>query len=103
MRRVGRGAMNGGTLAGLVLALLMTPVLLWAAHPDPLWIPGVYDGGDTDDLVLTVLRAHGVEPPVDRVPVLALASGAAVDGQRCAGPACRPLPPTHPRAPPVSV
>ena len=94
--------MYGTTLAGLVLALLMTPVLLWAAHPDPLWIPGLYDGGDSDDLVLTVLRAHGVEPTVDREPALARAPVATVLAPRCAGPAPRPLPPTRSRAPPPS-
>jgi len=29
----------------LVRGLLMTPVLAWAARSDPLWIPGLYDGG----------------------------------------------------------
>jgi hypothetical protein len=36
-------------LGALLLASLLLPALCSAAPRDPLWVPGVYDGGDLDD------------------------------------------------------
>jgi hypothetical protein len=38
----------------LVLASVFGPLAAAVAVPDPTWIGGVYDGGDSDDLVLLV-------------------------------------------------
>jgi hypothetical protein len=102
MRGAGGGVVGLGAVTLLVVGLLMTPVLVWAAHPDPLWIPGVYDGGDADELVLTLLRTHGVEPVIDRESAPALTPVATVDLPLLPGAARRPLAPPRPRAPPVS-
>jgi hypothetical protein len=42
-------------IAGLVAALwiLLVP-LAFASPPDPSWIAGVYDGGDSDDVVTLI-------------------------------------------------
>ena len=36
---------------GLLLALLALAPLADASPPDPVWIPGIYDGADFDDVV----------------------------------------------------
>src|SRR5262249_45471494 len=51
--RLPRWAAVSWVIAGLVIFPLVSMVL-----PDPLWIPGIYDGGDGDDLAL------GLDPGV---------------------------------------
>jgi hypothetical protein len=47
-----------------VLLLLTLPVAMAAIPPDPLWIHGVYDGGDYDDgLASSESPSAGVTPP----------------------------------------
>jgi hypothetical protein len=38
-------------LSGLLLALLALPALAHTTPPDPLWIPGIYDEADGDDVM----------------------------------------------------
>jgi hypothetical protein len=70
----------------LVLLLLSLPVATVTLPPDPLWIPGLYDGADYDDcLAVWDSPSAGVTPPmrVDLAPpeptaervVLAIAAG----------------------------
>lgn len=40
--------------AALVLVALLAPVLAAANLPDPTWIPGMYDGGDADEILALV-------------------------------------------------
>jgi hypothetical protein len=40
--------------AVLVLVALLAPVLAAANVPDPTWIPGMYDGGDADEILALV-------------------------------------------------
>jgi|SRR5215470_12197348 len=43
------------TLAGLVVLLLWAlPGLAYATPPDPTWLPGLWDDGDYDDVVVLV-------------------------------------------------
>jgi hypothetical protein len=44
----------------VVLALGVFPALALASPTDPLWIGGVYDGGDWDDAVLASAFSDGV-------------------------------------------
>ena len=44
----------------VALALGVFPALALASPADPLWIGGVYDGGDWDDAVLTSAFSDGV-------------------------------------------
>jgi hypothetical protein len=60
-------------LAGVTL---IVPVLLlalaYASPPDPAWIPGMYDDGDFDDVIVRVTSASGHVPldlPLDARPV----------------------------------
>jgi hypothetical protein len=49
----------------LVLLLLTLPVAMVAIPPDPLWIHGIYDGGDYDDfLAISEPPSAGITPPV---------------------------------------
>jgi hypothetical protein len=59
-------------LSGLVA---LTP-LAYASPPDPSWIRGVYDDGDSDDVVLLVTSGGGaVEPfPLDDIHPAQMAS-----------------------------
>src|SRR5882672_6515712 len=43
-------------LAALVISVVC---LAHASPPDPTWIPGIYDAGDFDDEILTVLSIDG--------------------------------------------
>jgi len=49
-------------LAALVVSVVC---LAHASPPDPTWIPGIYDHGDFDDVVLALLFIDGVtiSPP----------------------------------------
>ena len=40
--------------AALVLVALLAPMLAAANVPDPTWIPGMYDGGDADEILALV-------------------------------------------------
>jgi hypothetical protein len=44
----------------VVLALGVFPALALASPTDPLWIGGVYDGGDWDDAILAFAFGDGV-------------------------------------------
>ena len=50
----------------LVVLLLLAPValpgLVHASPPDPIWIPGVYDDGDGDDIVTLIASGAGSLP-----------------------------------------
>jgi hypothetical protein len=49
----------------LILLLLTLPVAMVAIPPDPLWIHGIYDGGDYDDfLAISESPSAGVTPPL---------------------------------------
>jgi len=53
---------------GLLVPLLVVLVPLAHANPpDPLWIPGIYDGADYDDVALL---AMGLEGTVDERPLV---------------------------------
>jgi hypothetical protein len=52
--------------AALVLVALLAPMLAAANVPDPSWIPGMYDGGDADEILTLVwdgTPALAAEPP----------------------------------------
>lgn len=55
----------------LAVLLSLTP-LAQASPPDPTWIPGIYDGGDLDDVIdsLTAESAVAPEPRGPAIPAL---------------------------------
>ena len=52
---------------GLLVPLVVLLPLAHASPPDPLWIPGIYDGADYDDVALL---AMGLEGTVDEPPLV---------------------------------
>jgi hypothetical protein len=55
----------------LVLGFTGLRAMAAASPPDPLWLPGVYDDADFDDVVLAVLSLDGSRddaPPTLRRP-----------------------------------
>jgi hypothetical protein len=69
----------GCEIAAILIAVMsvLTP-FAFASPPDQTWIPGFYDNGDHDDVVLLVTDARGtpVLLVVDRPAPLGLASEA---------------------------
>ncbi len=45
---------------GLLLVLVALLPLAYASPPDPLWIAGIYDDADFDEVVVAVVSASGV-------------------------------------------
>jgi len=55
----------------IVVALILLPAIAFASPPDQLWIAGIYDGADGDDIVTLVYETAGVEAASTRlVPLL---------------------------------
>src|SRR5262249_17042060 len=52
--RTGHGRTH---VLGVVFALFSLAPLAHASLPDPLWIPGIYDNADFDEIVATVVSA----------------------------------------------
>jgi hypothetical protein len=98
------GRTNGRAVVGAVLAVAMlalaAPGLGWVAAPDPLWLPGVYDGGDPDELVLTLGRTDGVEPSPVLAPVPVATPVVALDPRPLMPVLTPAVGPPRPRAPP---
>ena len=44
----------------IVMALILLPAIAFASPPDSLWIAGIYDGADGDDVVIFVYETAGV-------------------------------------------
>src|SRR5215831_19044327 len=47
------------TVLPIVVTLMLLPTIAFAGPPDPLWIGGIYDGGDGDDIVTLVYETSG--------------------------------------------
>jgi hypothetical protein len=95
---------GSGPVATLLLVALavLTPLAL-ASPPDPLWVGGLFDAADFDDVVVAVTSADGatdgVAPRVITVPLPALETmslPSAID------PACGAPPVSQGRAPPAA-
>ena len=85
--------------AALVLVALLAPTLAAANVPDPTWIPGMYDGGDADEILVLVwdgTPAVVATPPAllePRAVVLALSSSVAPAAPHLARAAASRAPP----------
>jgi hypothetical protein len=90
----------------LVLLLILTfaglRALAAASPPDPLWLPGVYDDADHDDVVLAALALVGSRDDAPATVGRPAPLVAAVDALTPVSP--RPVPEgfQETRAPPVS-
>ena len=85
----------------LAILLVLVP-LASASPPDPLWLGGVYDGADYDDVVLAAgsLESLAAESPRDADPASVVVPIHVT--ARPARPAVAPLGVTQPRAPPAA-
>src|SRR5215471_6377512 len=55
----------------VVAVLILLPAIAFASPPDQLWIAGIYDGADGDEIVTLVYETAGVEATSTRpVPLL---------------------------------
>lgn len=86
----------------LVVALGALAPLAFASPPDPLWIGGVFDGGDSDDVVVAATSTEAIADgaPLREVEVL-LVAGAAVAAAVFPTPVRPPFPARPGRAPPT--
>ena len=87
----------------LLIGLIAVAPLALASPPDPLWVGGLFDADDGDDVVLAVTSADGATDgaTLDAVKVLWPVLGAVppagpIDRARSA------LPVFHGRAPPIA-
>ena len=55
----------------LLIGSVALPALAYASLPDPLWIPGIYDDADYDDVVTLATSAAGCIAPALRTDVAA--------------------------------
>jgi hypothetical protein len=89
-----------GALVTLTLVVGLVP-LAYARPPDPLWIRGIYDAADFDDVValLLDLRMEGASPPAPRAGCLIFMAQAPLPVASRPLPVCSSTP--RPRAPPL--
>jgi hypothetical protein len=90
-------------VAIVVIVPAAVPALAYASSPDPLWIQGIYDDADHDDVVALATSGTGNVAPVgsaDLQPIPPLI-GNLPDSDEIA-PVTRPASALHPRAPPTS-
>jgi hypothetical protein len=76
--------------AAVALVALLAPVLAAANVPDPTWIPGMYDGGDADEILALVW---------DETPAIAAIAPALVEPQAAV---IEPASPVAPAAPSIA-
>jgi len=83
-----------------VLALLAT--FAYASPPDPSWIPGLWDDGDHDDVVIRITASAGVvEPfPLDRTSAILPVNSLRYRTDECSASSHAPSV-IHARAPPT--
>ena len=87
----------------LLIGLIAVAPLALASPPDPLWIGGLFDADDGDDVVLAVTSADGVTDgaTLDALKVLWPVLGTVPPAGPIGG-ARSALPGFHGRAPPIA-
>jgi hypothetical protein len=101
-RRIGRCVSRVTPAAVTLMVCAALPVLAYASPPDPVWIQGLYDDADYDDVVGLVVAAAwntGSPPPGDLPGLLPLIGAAPQHDDeiplvRAAAVACSRAPPT---------
>jgi hypothetical protein len=91
-----------GSLAVLLLGVLLAlPAIAHATPTDPVWISGLYDDGDYDDVVLSIIAAVSLidSAVVDQAGPVIVCLGLIVPGKPRPV-QVRPLAPFSTRAPP---
>ena len=102
----GRGKIRVMLAPGLVIWILLATVtvltpLAYASPPDPLWIPGIYDDDDQDDVIVAVSNADGSvdRPSIGTVAPTCIDCRRIIDRDALRLP-CRVAYSVHVRAPP---
>ncbi len=86
-----------------LLTLLFLPVLACVDPPDPVWMPGVYDAADYDEVVRVITDASTTDrsvPPTAVRPLVVIA-GVLARAAPSRPSAVIPLP-FSPRSPPIA-
>ena len=68
-----------GLAFGPAAGLFVLTALAQASPPDPTWIPGIYDDGDFDDVVVFLADGAAVEPEPAGHPTPAPTAGHSVE------------------------
>ena len=88
-------------VALLLVGLVGTVPLAFASPPDPLWIGGLFDAGDTDDVVVAATSTVGVADGPALDPITGRpAGGDTVMAAASDAPPVSPLSAHQGRAPP---
>jgi hypothetical protein len=95
--------LNFATIVLLLVAMTALPLLALASPPDPLWIGGVFDAADYDDVVISAISTDYATDGValEAVRALWLVLGA-VPASGPIGAARSVLPVFQGRAPPIA-
>ena len=79
LARVRRRWGRVGVLGALCAMLALVP-LAHASPPDPVWIAGIYDAGDSDDVILAATSLEGRDAErVDVCTPIAMAAGVVLE------------------------
>ena len=57
---------------GVLFTLLALVPLAHASPPDPMWIAGIYDAGDFDEVVCALIGADTISPPAQLTAIALL-------------------------------
>jgi len=85
---------------GVLLALLTLVPLVHTSPPDAMWIAGIYDEGDFDDVVWALIGADSVVPPLPLTGTSPLLLVAVLMGVGVSSVVAGGSPTVRPRAPP---
>jgi len=95
-----RGKDHVGIVVALLTVLLLITPLAHARPPDSVWIHGIYDAADFDEIVVAVANADGLLQPIVPYP-----DNDSTDFARIVEPGIRTrsrtLSGVHARAPPI--
>jgi hypothetical protein len=70
LRRGPRASSRLSLVLPLAISLLSLNTLAYGSPPDPVWIPGIYDDADYDDVVVMLTDlSKGMEPPAPFVQI----------------------------------
>ena len=79
LARVRRRWGRVGVLAALCAMLALVP-LAHASPPDPVWLAGIYDGADSDDVIVAATSLEGRDAErIDVFSPIAMAAGVVLE------------------------
>src|SRR5262245_29086003 len=95
-----RGGRGRAAVLGVVLALLSLVPLAHARPPDPVWIAGIYDGDDFDEVVSMLTGTDTVGAPARLTGTAPLLPVRVLTGARVSAVVAVVVSTARPRSPP---